>query len=135
MGGEGANKNLLTKTVWQYTKLKHPDMFTSHLVAVSSTVILRTLLVSEKGSYVLLSVSLTRGFPGGAEVKNPPAYAGDAREVGSVPGLERFTRGGNGNLLQYSCLGSPMGRGAWRATVHGITKSWMRLNTHVHTHH
>ena len=74
-------------------------MFTSHLVAVSSTVILRTLLVSEKGSYVLLSVSLTRGFPGGAEVKNPPANAGDAREAGLIPVLRRSLGRGNGNPL------------------------------------
>ena len=128
-----SNKKLLTKTVWQYTKLKHPSRFTSHLTAVSSTVILRTLLASEKGSSMLLSVSLIRDFPGGTTVENPPANAGDARDAGSVPGLGRLTGGGNGNPLQYSCLGSPVDRGAWRAPVHGVTESWMRLNTHVHT--
>ena len=36
---------------------------------------------------------------------------------------------GNGNVLQYSCLGNPMDRGAWQATVHGVAKSWTRLST------
>ena len=56
-------------------------------------------------------------------IKNLPAYAGDAREVGLIPGLGRFPGVGNGNPLQYSCLGNSMDRGAWQATVHGITKS------------
>ena len=59
------------------------------------------------------------GFPGGLVVKNPPANAGDSD---SVPGLERFPGEGNVNSLQYSCLGNPMDRGAWQATVHGVTK-------------
>ena len=53
-------------------------------------------------------------------VKNPPANAGDA---GSIPGSGRSPRGGNGNLLQYSCLGNLMDRGAWRAIVHGVDKA------------
>ena len=44
-------------------------------------------------------------------------------DPGFIPGLGRSPGEGNGNLLQYSCLGNPMGRGAWRATVHGVTKS------------
>ena len=46
-------------------------------------------------------------------VKNPPATAGDARDVDSNPGLGRFPGGGHGNPLQYSCLENPMDRGAW----------------------
>ena len=46
-------------------------------------------------------------------VKNPPAIAGDVRDVGSVPGLGRSPGGGHGNLLQYSCLRNPMDSGAW----------------------
>ena len=60
------------------------------------------------------------GFPGGSVVKNPPANAGDA---GSIPGSGRSPGVGNGNPLQYSCLGNPMDRGAWWAIVHRITKS------------
>ena len=61
-------------------------------------------------------------------VKYPPASAGDAGDVGLIPGMERSPEGGNGNPLQYSCLGNPMGRGAWWATVHGIIKSWTQLS-------
>ena len=56
-------------------------------------------------------------FPGGSAVKNLPVNAGD---MGSIPGLGRFPRGGNGNPLQYSCLENPMDREAWRASVCGV---------------
>ena len=56
-------------------------------------------------------------FSGGSEVKNLTANAGDTRDMGSIPGSGRSTRGGNGNLLQYSCLGNPLDRGAWQAGV------------------
>ena len=56
------------------------------------------------------------GFPGGSAVKNLPANAGD---TGLIPGLGRFPGKGNGNPLQYSCLGNPMDRGAWQASPWG----------------
>ena len=56
-------------------------------------------------------------------VKNPPANTGDVGDVGSIPGLGRSPRRGNGNSLQYSCLENPMDRGAWQGTVHGVAKS------------
>ena len=56
-------------------------------------------------------------------VKNLPVNAGDIRDVGSIPGLERSPGGGHGNPLQYSCLENPMDRGAWQATVHSVAKS------------
>ena len=59
------------------------------------------------------------GFPGGSEVKNQPVNAGD---VGSIPGSERSPGEGNSNPLHYSCLGNPMDRGAWWATVHVVSK-------------
>jgi len=59
------------------------------------------------------------GFSGGSVLKNPLA---NAEDLGSIPGWGRSPREGNGNLLQYSCLGNPMDRGAWWATVHGVTK-------------
>ena len=68
-----------------------------------------------------------RGFPGGSVVKNPPAKAGD---VGSIFDLGRSPGEGNGNLLQYSCLGNPVDRGAWWATIHGVAKSQTRLSMH-----
>ena len=61
-------------------------------------------------------------------VKYPPANGGDAGDMGLIPGLERSSGGGNDNPLQYSCLGNPMGREAWWATVHGIAKSWTQLS-------
>ncbi|CAI9159835.1 unnamed protein product [Rangifer tarandus platyrhynchus] len=62
--------------------------------------------------------------------KESTCYAGAAGDSGSIPGSGRPAGGGNGNPLQYSCLENPMDRGAWRATVHGVTKSQTRLSTH-----
>ena len=59
-------------------------------------------------------------------VKNPSANAG---EGGLIPGWRRSPGVGNDNPLQYSCLGNPKDSGAWRATVHGVTKSWARLSS------
>ena len=56
-------------------------------------------------------------------IKNPPANAGNARDTGSIPGLGRSPREGNGNPFQYSCLENPMDRGAWWAIIHGVTQS------------
>ena len=63
------------------------------------------------------------GFPCGAVVNNLPANAGDAGDVGSIPGSERSPEVGNGNPLQYSCLENSMDRGAWWATLREVTKS------------
>ena len=57
-------------------------------------------------------------------VKNPPANAGDVRDAGSIPGSGRTPGEGHGNPLQYSCLENPVDRGAWRAMVHRVAKSW-----------
>ena len=66
-----------------------------------------------------------KAFPGGSVVKNLPANAGD---LGSILRPGRSPGGGNGDPLQYSCLGNPMDREAWWATVHGVTKSQIRLS-------
>ena len=63
-------------------------------------------------------------------VKNLPANAGDA---GSIPGSGRSHGEGNGNPLQYSCLENPINRGAWWATVHGVTKDLDMNERHVVT--
>ena len=68
-------------------------------------------------------VEMDWGFPSGAVVNSLPDYAGGTRDSGSIPGLGRSPGEGNGNPLQYSCLESPMDRGAWWATVHGIAES------------
>ena len=72
------------------------------------------------------------GFPDGTVVKSLPANAGDS---GSIPGLGRSSGEGNGNPFQYSCLGNPTDRGAWWATVHGVTESDMTAQMHPHRYH
>ena len=65
-----------------------------------------------------------RGFLSGAVVKNSPANSRNARDMGLIPGLGRSSGIGNGKPLQYSCLENSLDRGAWWATVLGIT--WSR---------
>ena len=75
------------------------------------------------------------GFPGSSVVKNPHAKAGDAEDPSSIPELRRYPGGGNGNLLQYSCLENSMDRGTWQLqsiqSVYGVTKSWKHLSMHT----
>ena len=85
------------------------------------------------------SYNLTRSLPRASQVvpvvKNPPASAGDIRDVGSFPESGRSPGGGHGNPLQYSCLENPMDRRAWWATVHRVAQSHTqlkRLSTHTH---
>ena len=65
---------------------------------------------------------MSLGFPGGSMVKNPSANVGDARDMGSIPGLGISPGIGNGNPLQYSCLENFIDRGAWQAIVHGLQR-------------
>ena len=65
------------------------------------------------------------GFPGGSDSKESTCNAGDP---GLIPGLGRSPREEDGYPLQYSCLENSMDRGAWRATLHGVTKSQTKLN-------
>ena len=62
-----------------------------------------------------------KSYVSSSAFKKSTCTAGDR---GLIPGLGRLPRKGHGNLLQYSCLGSPMDRGAWWAVVHGVTNSW-----------
>ena len=64
-------------------------------------------------------------FPCGLDSKESTCNAGDP---GSIPGLGRSPGEGNGNPLQYSCLGNPMDRGACWATIHGVPKNWTQLS-------
>ena len=61
----------------------------------------------------------------GSVVKDPPANAGGAS---SIPGVEKSLGKRHGNPLQYSCLGNPIDRGAWRPAVHGVAESQTRLS-------
>ena len=67
----------------------------------------------------LVYPKLLTGFPSGSVVNNLLANA----DLGSIPGLGRSSGEGNGNLLQYSCLGNPIDRGAWQATFHRVAKN------------
>ena len=69
---------------------------------------------------ILVGLACLAGFPGDSVVKNPSVTAGD---VGSIPGSGRSPGEGNDNPPQYSCLGNPMDRGGWRATVYGVAKT------------
>ena len=67
---------------------------------------------------------MPRGFPGGSDGKVSVCNLGDP---GLIPGLGKSPGEGNGNPLQYSCLGNPMDRKAWQATVQGVAESQTRL--------
>ena len=80
--------------------------------------------LSKRENLLLVSIFL-KGFPGGSDRKESACNEGDP---GLIPGSGRSPGEGNGNPVQYSCLENSMDRGAWRATVHGVEKSWMRLS-------
>ena len=84
---------------------------------------------SEKTKKSLLPVTLS-GFPAGSDCKESACQAGD---LGLIPGSGRSPGEGNGNPLQYSCLENSMDKGAWWATVHGVTKSRTQLNDFTFT--
>ena len=76
-------------------------------------------------------MSTLTGFSGGSVVKTLPANAADTGDLGLIPVLGRSLGEGSDNPLQYACLGNPMDRGAWRATVCGVTESGMTADTHT----
>ena len=85
---------------------------------------------SENVSVFVIRTEMSRyvpwgGSPGGSDGIKSACNGGDP---GSVSGLERSPAEGNGNPFQYSCLEYSMDRGAWWATVHGVTKNWTRLS-------
>ena len=77
--------------------------------------------------YLIFIYCFSRVFPGASVVKNPPVNAGD---LGLIPGSGRPPGEGNGNALQYSSLENFMDRGAWWATVHGVTERVEREHKH-----
>ena len=81
-----------------------------------------------KSLFSRLAQKCSWGFLGGIVVNNQPANAGDTRVPGLISGWGRLPGVGNGNPLQYSCLGGLIDRGAWQATVHGVAKSRTRLS-------
>ena len=97
---------------------------TQNIIAYINFFLLTGVIRKCKIYYVMsyASVNFKLGFPGSSVVKNPTANAGDAGDVGSIPGLGRSPGEGNGKPLQHSWLGNPMDREAWWATVHGVAK-------------
>ena len=95
-----------------------------------------SLLMYKVYVYIIIIIyyALYWGFPHGFVVKNLPANAGDTRDLGSIPGPGRSPGGGNGSLLQYSCLRNPMYRGGWWAAVHGVAESDMTETERAHIH-
>ena len=85
------------------------------------------ILRSQKWSSIQLLKTL--GFPDGSADKKSTCNAGDKGDMGSIPGLGRSPREGNGDPLQYSCPENPMDRAAWQVTVHGVTKSGTHLSS------
>ena len=79
---------------------------------------------------------VTQGFPGGSVVRNPPTNVGAAGDAGLIPGSGRSPGGGNGNPFHNSCLGNPMDRGAWWATVQDhkqLDMKWVAEHAHMHS--
>ena len=103
-----------TNNIWRF-------WFVHKLATTLLFIFITVILVGVKWYplMVLISISLIMGFPGDSVVKNPPANAGD---TGLIPGPGRSPREGNSNPLKYSCLGNPMDRGVWQATIHGTHK-------------
>ena len=87
---------------------------------------------SNRGKGNRRQIPYPEGLPRWCSGKEHTDRAGDAKDMGSIPGSGRSPGEGNGNPLQYSCLGHPMDRGAWWATVHGVLESDM--TEHAHTH-
>ena len=79
----------------------------------------------EKGGVSINSL----GFLSGSAGKESFFNAGDTEDMGSIPGLERSPGERNGNSLQYLCLGNPIDKGPWWATIHAVAKSQTRLGT------
>ena len=96
-----------------------------NLVVPSSLVSLQWLLCPTE--FILLDYPSRWASPGGTSGREPPANAGEVRDMSLVPGLGRSLKGEHGNPLQYSCLKNPMDRGAWSSEgwtiVHEVTKS------------
>ena len=103
--------------------------FTS-VVILTSVACITTLEYYKEGQD---SPCAKMGLPRWLSGKNPPANAGDARDMGSIPGLGKSPGVGNGCPPQYSCLENSVDRGAWQATAHAAAASQTQLSTHTHT--
>ena len=112
---------------WQEWASLFPDLrgsaFSFSLLSLMLDVSLSSM------TFIMLRYVPLVGFPDGSVVKNSPANAGDAGDMGLIPGLGRSPGVGNGKLLQDSCLENFMDRGAWQAMVCEVTESDMTEHT------
>ena len=115
--GRSSAKALIFANTHTDTQKKNRNPPT-HTNTSPSSISLRCLYFLQLCMYLM--VKQLSGFSGGSVVKNTPA---NARDRGSIPESGRSPGEGNGNPLQYSCLGNPMNREAWQATVHEVPKS------------
>ena len=86
---------------------------------------------SSPGEGIGYTLQYFGGFPGGSHGKEFPC---NVEDLGSIPSLGRSPGGEHGNPLQYFCLGNPMDRGAWRAAIHGVAKSWTQFSDWARAH-
>ena len=115
--------NQKTKTV-----ILSCDTFFGSVYEAGSVTVIITLSNQETFFFSHLFYQVARVcFPGGPSGKESACQCRYARDTGLVPGLGRSLGKGNDISLQYSCLENPMDRGAWRATVHGVAKTWTWL--------
>ena len=142
------NYKMRMALMWKITKAQAPQIcypyvhgfsnFQCHLFAADSPTVLPGLANKAGWSgQVYVDALFKFRLLGYSVVKNQPASAGDAEDVGLIPESGRSPGGGNGNPLQYSWLGNPMDRGALWATAHGVTKesdTTEHTNTHIYTH-
>ena len=128
-------------TPWPKLDLSREDAVWSLLRKTSGFILTWALVCQAIGNIM--------GLPRWLNGKESACDEEDIKDMGSIPGLGRSPGGGHGNPLQYSCLESPMDRGAWQATIHRVSKSQTRLkqlstrlharacaraHTHTHTH-
>ena len=106
----------------RFNTRQHTANPASHVLA--HTPLQRNCSEANPSHSIIPTKNTSWGFPDGLAVKNLPA---NVEDMGSIPGLGRSLGEGNGNPLQYCCLGNPMDRGAWRGIVHGVSKSLTRL--------
>ena len=112
-------------SAWDSACSKHSEIWQPQGSCHGLWVMGASCLNSPRPKPLLLSFRVwnNTGLPGDTVVKNLHANAGDTRDVGLIPGSGKSPGEGNGNPLQYSCLGNPLNRGACWTTVHGVTKS------------